>query len=513
MANNYMKRGLMLLGAAAIAMGAYADGSYVDVTHKYLKNPVYLPAWQGVITAATDGVAEVWNGAFRAYQVLPDMPAGEYTLTVNALYRCGNNDYSREHMQGVATTPELYSASIFINDTKKPVIGLFDEPEGIVPNDKATANAAFEAGKYVNTVTANHPGGDLVIGIVNTGNYNDEWCCFDNFKLVGPNGAVDVPNGDFSEGYMFDDVKTAEPEGYWNMVSTENKVKTPDMQKDGSGGGNYRKTGGSPYKYGQQVELPAGKYRFGMLCFHRYGSEVDAAGNYYNHKWPCDIRPEGAYGDANRTPKDWFTANDYDANADYAHAYIFMSQNADCPKDLNFSEDFGDLTEGVDVRTRIKDVWEIHNGDLAAMPHNNVVRVAGNLLSEVEGDEWKDVIPYETRNKNIYRADSGNERESAAAFVNDPEKYYQYVEFELTAPTKVWLGMGKNANTGDGYWHAWADQTLKMYVEGGAGVAEVEFDVNAPVEYYNLQGVRVANPSNGIFIVKQGNKVSKRVIK
>ena len=38
--------------------------------------------------------------------------------------------------------------------------------------------------------------------------------------------------------------------------------------------------------------------------------------------------------------------------------------------------------------------------------------------------------------------------------------------------------------------------------------AEVE-DVNAPVEFYNLQGQRVVNPANGIFIRRQGNNVSK----
>lgn len=37
-----------------------------------------------------------------------------------------------------------------------------------------------------------------------------------------------------------------------------------------------------------------------------------------------------------------------------------------------------------------------------------------------------------------------------------------------------------------------------------------EFDnTNAPVEYYNLQGVRVENPANGIFIRRQGASVSK----
>ena len=40
-------------------------------------------------------------------------------------------------------------------------------------------------------------------------------------------------------------------------------------------------------------------------------------------------------------------------------------------------------------------------------------------------------------------------------------------------------------------------------------VNEIEADKNAPVEYYNLQGVKVANPEGGIFIKKQGSKAEK----
>ncbi len=44
-----------------------------------------------------------------------------------------------------------------------------------------------------------------------------------------------------------------------------------------------------------------------------------------------------------------------------------------------------------------------------------------------------------------------------------------------------------------------------------AGVNDmiVEDNSNAPVEYFNLQGIRVANPENGIFIRRQGSEVSK----
>ncbi len=38
-------------------------------------------------------------------------------------------------------------------------------------------------------------------------------------------------------------------------------------------------------------------------------------------------------------------------------------------------------------------------------------------------------------------------------------------------------------------------------------------DSNAPVEYYNLQGIRVDNPANGIYIKRQGSKATKVLIR
>lgn len=43
--------------------------------------------------------------------------------------------------------------------------------------------------------------------------------------------------------------------------------------------------------------------------------------------------------------------------------------------------------------------------------------------------------------------------------------------------------------------------------------AIVAEDGDAPVEYFNLQGVRVSEPSNGLFIRRQGNTVSKVIVK
>lgn len=58
--------------------------------------------------------------------------------------------------------------------------------------------------------------------------------------------------------------------------------------------------------------------------------------------------------------------------------------------------------------------------------------------------------------------------------------------------------------------------SVGAYQYGGkAGVNDIYVEPdysNAPVEYYNLQGIRVANPENGIFIRRQGNKATKVIL-
>ncbi len=72
--------------------------------------------------------------------------------------------------------------------------------------------------------------------------------------------------------------------------------------------------------------------------------------------------------------------------------------------------------------------------------------------------------------------------------------------------------------------YTWGDETSKQTTFAPAaeetdGFVSFEGDTitgidgieaeNAPVEYFNLQGVRVANPENGLYIRRQGNKVEK----
>ncbi|MDE5968846.1 MAG: hypothetical protein K2G64_07050, partial [Muribaculaceae bacterium] len=51
-------------------------------------------------------------------------------------------------------------------------------------------------------------------------------------------------------------------------------------------------------------------------------------------------------------------------------------------------------------------------------------------------------------------------------------------------------------------------------ISGQTGIDAILGEINdeAPV-YYNLQGVRVAEPTSGLYIVRRGNKVSKEIIR
>ena len=57
-----------------------------------------------------------------------------------------------------------------------------------------------------------------------------------------------------------------------------------------------------------------------------------------------------------------------------------------------------------------------------------------------------------------------------------------------------------------------ANEAVVVTADTMTGVADVAVDANVPVEYYNLQGVKVANPENGIFVKKQGGKATKVVL-
>lgn len=59
-----------------------------------------------------------------------------------------------------------------------------------------------------------------------------------------------------------------------------------------------------------------------------------------------------------------------------------------------------------------------------------------------------------------------------------------------------------------------ANGEASLMIEGteNSGIVDTVVDDNAAVEYFNLQGIKVATPENGLFIKKHGNKVSKVIL-
>lgn len=47
---------------------------------------------------------------------------------------------------------------------------------------------------------------------------------------------------------------------------------------------------------------------------------------------------------------------------------------------------------------------------------------------------------------------------------------------------------------------------------GVQDIADEKLDINAPAEYFTIQGVRVDNPSKGLYIRRQGNKITKVIL-
>lgn len=68
----------------------------------------------------------------------------------------------------------------------------------------------------------------------------------------------------------------------------------------------------------------------------------------------------------------------------------------------------------------------------------------------------------------------------------------------------------------DGSWWFGKDNpmTFTIVLPDPAGISDIEFNENAPVRYFNLQGMEVVNPVKGQLVIKtQGNKTQKVIVK
>ena len=164
--------------------------------------------WTGTPFSATPGtVAEFFNTNFDTYQILKDMPAGDYRLVCSAFYRNGDRAKAQErHQEG----SERLLANLYLTAAGKtattPIMSLYDPtapysfiPTYTYPDNVAAANVAFNikqayAANVVET-TLGTQGGTLRVGLRKTVAQANDWTCFDNFRLYyrpAPDGIEDV---------------------------------------------------------------------------------------------------------------------------------------------------------------------------------------------------------------------------------------------------------------------------------------------------------------------------------
>ena len=163
-------------------------------------------------------VAGTWNTAFSVSQyIVADIPDGIYELEAPAFYRPGGNG------AGDVFGSDYVPADLFINDYYTPVMNIYagrvlyadaingvncrydasgdpdaphngettsaqdyDTGDGYVPEQRQAVSFAFSGGRYINNVYGIVQGGELRVGIRNTGKpwYESGMTMWGKFKLI-----------------------------------------------------------------------------------------------------------------------------------------------------------------------------------------------------------------------------------------------------------------------------------------------------------------------------------------
>lgn len=165
----------------------------------------------------SEGVAEVYQGAFDIQQTLRNMPKGRYTLSVQAFQRCGwglsgfgNEDnialtlYANENTKKCHHIGDFCSAEGYYVDPSGEngyPYDSYDAERGYYPNSMTGAAAAFAKSPDTYKTTLDffllgESKQDLTIGLRNDRSDGGWWCLFDNFTLYyHGNNASDYIDG------------------------------------------------------------------------------------------------------------------------------------------------------------------------------------------------------------------------------------------------------------------------------------------------------------------------------
>lgn len=173
------------------------DDDWTNITDK-LQNASFgegREGWSGTPFLAAPGtVAEFYNQTYDAYQILTNMPKGEYRFTIDGFYRYGSIENAWvAHNNGT----EGLNAQLYIQadgETQQtPFMSIFDESAPFTyspytyPDNVTGANVAFNVkGAYQRNaveIKLSTDGGELRVGMRKTMATTYDWTCFDNARL------------------------------------------------------------------------------------------------------------------------------------------------------------------------------------------------------------------------------------------------------------------------------------------------------------------------------------------
>lgn len=212
-----MKKQLLTLCMALVAVATFAASEWIDVTDVYVVNPRFdnndrKTGWEGTEFGAFQPFenAEFYERNYDAYQVIRGLKPGKYRISLSAFYRMGSSDqdYNNYKSQNYAQYQQavLYAHGTVAGDEKSVRIvplssaalqqslgGSTDQVQDgfwwstttyYLPGNMEAAHYWFEAGKYKNSVEYTvGDDGEMTIGIRKKETYQYDWTCLDNWKL------------------------------------------------------------------------------------------------------------------------------------------------------------------------------------------------------------------------------------------------------------------------------------------------------------------------------------------
>lgn len=175
------------------------------------------------------------------------------------------------------------------------------------------------------------------------------------------------------------------------------------------------------------------------------------------------------------------------------------------PEDASLSEVWFNITD----QTQFSGITVYYDLAKPAMPY--VVSETADAIV-VECDDWCE-LHYTKKPESAAKAPS--RVQLADGTIEDTDEWYNHGAYQITIDktnelhkNRSYSFIANHAETG------LKSDALNLYVGSDSTLTGVEgisaeADADAPVEFYDLQGRKVANPQGGIFIRRQGSKVTK----